>query len=181
MNDLVTGIAALVALLLFGLALVIVFDRARHGYARAEAQQRARRQSEHELNMRLEQVERAVAEQKPAILAARRQLQAIEEECAELKRSLDRTELPFSYTVVPMESRDMYARSWKFMARHPGLGVDQPEIEPAGQWEQGRMYAVAAENQTEARSVMDRLLPRHRGFVVVGSGEGATEPSAASK
>jgi hypothetical protein len=181
MNDLVTAIATLVALLLFGLAVMIVFDRARHGYGRAEAEQHARRQSEHEMALRLEQVERAIAEQKPAIVAAQRQLRQVQDECDELKRRLDGTELPFSYTVVPMESRDMYARSWRFTARHPSLGTDLPEVEPAGQWDQGRLYAVAAENQTEARSVMDRLLPRHRGFVVVNVGEALTEQPAAPK
>lgn len=180
MDELLTALSALIALILFGLALVIVVDRARLGYRRAEAEKAMRRQGQHELAMRLEQVERAIAEQKPAIAAVRRQLNETEMECAALKRQLDATEHPFGYTAVPMESRDMYARSWRFSARHPALGPDLPETHPAGQWGQGRLYVIAAENQAEARSVMDRLLPRHRGFVVVNVGEAPAEPSAPS-
>lgn len=180
MDDLLTALAALIALILFGLAFVIVVDRARIGYRRAENEKAMRRQGQHELAMRLEQVERAIAEQKPAIAAVRRQLNETVMECDALKRRHDATEYPFGYTAVPMESRDMYARSWRFSARHPALGADLPETQPAGQWGQGRLYVIAAENQAEARSVMDRLLPRHRGFVVVNAGEGQTqtEPSA---
>jgi hypothetical protein len=178
MDNLLTVLSALIALILFGLALVIVVDRARLGYRRAETEKTMRRQGQHELAMRLEQVERAIAEQKPAITAVRRQLAETAAECDALKRQLDSTEYPFGYTAVPMESRDMYARSWRFAARHAALGPDLPEIQPAGQWGQGRLYVVAAENQAEARSVMDRLLPRHRGFVVVNVGEAVPEPSA---
>ena len=176
MEELVTALAALIALLLFGLALAIVVDRARMGYRRAEYEKAMRRQGEHELSMRLEQLERAIAEQRPAIASARRQFTQMQDECDGLKRRLDSTEYPFAYTAVPMESRDMYARSWRFSARHPSLGADLPEIEPAGQWGQGRLYVVAAENQAEARSLMDRLLPRHRGFVVMNVGEAPAEP-----
>lgn len=181
MDELLTVLAAVIALILLGLAFVIVVDRARIGYRRAENEKAIRRQGQHELAMRLEQVERAIAEQKPAIAAVRRQLSEIEMECDALKRRLDATEYPFGYTVVPMESRDMYARSWRFSVRHPALGPELPETQPAGQWGQGRLYVVAAENQAEARSVMDRLLPRHRGFVVVNAGEAQapTEPPAA--
>lgn len=180
--DLLTVLSTLIALLLFGLALGIVIDRARLGYRRAENEKAMRRQGQHELAMRLEQVERAIAEQKPAIAAVRRQLTEVEAECGALKRGLDSTEYPFAYTVVPMESRDMHARYWRFTARHAALGADLPETEPAGQWGQGRLYVIAAENQAEARSVMDRLLPRHRGFVVVNVGEaqGQAESSAPS-
>jgi len=178
--DLLTVLSVLIALLLFGLALGIVIDRARIGYRRAESEQAMRRQGQHELAMRLEQVERAIAEQKPAIAAVRRQLTEVEGDCAALKRKLDETEYPFAYTAVPMESRDMYARAWRFSARHAQLGADLPETQPAGQWKQGRLYTIAAENQAEARSVMDRLLPRHRGFVVVNVGEAPPEPAAPS-
>lgn len=182
MDDLLTILSAVIALILFGLALAIVVDRARLGYRRAETEKAMRRQGQHELAMRLEQVERAIAEQKPAITSVRRQLTEIEAECDALKRQLDSTEYPFGYTAVPMESRDMYARSWRFTARHAALGPDLPETQPAGQWGQGRLYVIAAENQAEARSVMDRLLPRHRGFVVVNVGEAQSqaEPPAAS-
>jgi hypothetical protein len=180
MDELLAALAFLIALLLFGLALVIVIDRARIGYRRAEAEKSGRRQREHELSMRLEQLERAIAEQRPAIAGVERQLAKVREECDTLKRRLDSTEYPFAYTVVPLESRDMYSRSWRFSARHPSLGADLPEIEPAGQWNQGRLYAVAAENQAEARSLMDRLLPRHRGFVVVNVGEAPPEATAPS-
>lgn len=176
MDDLLTVLSALIAFLLFGLALAIVVDRARIGYRRAEAEKAMRRQGEHELQMRLEQVERAIAEQKPAIAAVRRQLTDTQLECDALKRRLDATEYPFVYTAVPMESRDMYARSWRFSARHPALGPELPDTVPAGQWGQGRLYVIAAENQAEARSVMDRLLPRHRGFVVVNVGEAQSQP-----
>lgn len=176
--DLLTALSTLIALLLFGLALGIVVDRARLGYRRAENEKAMRRQGQHELAMRLEQVERAIAEQKPAIAAVRRQLTEVEAECGALKRGLDSTEYPFGYTVVPMESRDMHARSWRFTARHAALGADLPETLPAGQWGQGRLYVIAAENQAEARSVMDRLLPRHRGFVVVNVGEAPAEFAA---
>jgi hypothetical protein len=176
MDELLVALTSLVALLLFGLALAIVVDRARLGYRRAEAEKSMRRQSEHEMTMRLDQVDRAIAEQKPAIASVRRQLQDMQDECARLTQHLNNTELPFAYTAVPMESRDMYARSWRFAARHPSIGTGVPDSEPAGQWEQGRLYAVAAENQAEARSVMDRLLPRHRGFTVVNVGETAAEP-----
>lgn len=178
MADLLTVLSAVIALLLVGLALGIVVDRARLGYRRAETEQAIRRQGQQELTLRLEQVERAIAEQKPAIAAVQRQLTEIEAECDALKRQLDETEHPFGYTVVPMESRDMYARSWRFTARHAALGADLSETQPAGQWGQGRLYIVAAENQAEARSVMDRVLPRHRGFVVVNVGEAQAEPSA---
>lgn len=176
--DLLTALSVLIALLLFGLALGIVIDRGRLGYRRAETERAMRRQGQHELEMRLEQVERAIAEQKPAIAAVRRQLTEVEGDCAALKRKLDETEYPFIYTAVPMESRDMYARAWRFSARHAQLGADLPETQPAGQWKQGRLYTIAAENQAEARSVMDRLLPRHRGFVVVNVGEAPPEPAA---
>jgi hypothetical protein len=176
--DLLTALSVLIALLLFGLSLGIVIDRARLGYRRAESEQAIRRQGQHELAMRLEQVERAIAEQKPAIAAVRRQLTEVETDCAALKRKLDDTEYPFAYTAVPMESRDMHARAWRFSARHAQLGADLPQTQPAGQWKQGRLYTIAAENQAEARSVMDRLLPRHRGFVVVNVGEAPPEPAA---
>lgn len=171
MENLLAVLSVVIALILLGLAFAIVVDRARIGYRRAENEKAMRRQGQHELTMRLEQVERAIAEQKPAIAAVRRQLGETEAECASLKRRLDTTEYPFGYTAVPLESRDMYARSWRFSARHASLGADLPETQPAGQWGQGRLYVIAAENQAEARSVMDRLLPRHRGFVVVNAGE----------
>lgn len=169
--DLLTALTVLIALTLFGLALGIVLDRARQGYRRAENEKLMRRQGQQELAARLEQVERAIDEQRPAIAEIRSQLTETLLECETLKRQLDATEYPFGYTAVPMESRDMYARSWKFSARHPTLGADLPETTPAGQWGAGRLYVVAAENQAEARSVIDRLLPRHRGFVVVNAGE----------
>lgn len=177
MDGLVVGISVIVSLLLVGLALGIVVDRARNGIRRAEAEQAVRQQGEHELVMRLEQVERAIAEQRPAIASARRQLVEVQTECETLKRRLNETEYPFAYTAVPMDSRDLHARSWRFSARHPTLGADLPETDPAGQWGQGRLYVVAAENQAEARSLMDRLLPRHRGFVVVNSGEAPSDPA----
>lgn len=178
MDNLLAVLSTLIALLLFGLALGIVVDRARLGYRRAEIEKAMRRQGQHELTQRLEQVERAIAEQKPAIAAVRRQLIETVAECDALKRGLDSTEYPFAYTVVPMESRDMHARSWRFTARHAALGADLPETAPAGQWGSGRLYVIAAENQAEARSVMDRLLPRHRGFVVVNVGEAAADSPA---
>jgi hypothetical protein len=181
MGDIVGILGALIALLLFGLAMVIVIDRARMGWRRAENDKLGRRQRQQELSMRIEQAERAIAEQRPAIAAAQKQLAKLRAECDTLKEQLNRTEYPFGYTVVPMESRDMHARSWRFTARHPSLGADLPEVEPAGQWNQGRTYVIAAENQAEARSVMDRLLPRHRGFTVVNAGEAPPEAAPEQK
>ncbi|WP_341894099.1 hypothetical protein [Ferrovibrio terrae] len=178
MDGLVAALGAIIALLLFGLAAVIVIDRARNGYRRAEAEQTGRRNRQHELTMRLEQLERAVAEQRPAIAEVRRKVQQTKADCESLKAQLNATEHVFSYTAVPMESRDMHARPWRFSARHPTLGADLPDTVPAGQWNQGRPYVLTAENQAEARSVMDRLLPRHRGFMVVNMGEASSDAPA---
>lgn len=171
MDDLLAILGPLIALILSGLALVIIFDRGRAGLRRAEGEKYGRLYHLRELELRLDLAEKAIAEQRPAIQAAERQLADLKGECETLKAKLDSTELPFAYTVVPLESRDMYARSWRFTARHPSLGTDLPGTAPASQWDQGRAYILAAENQAEARSVMDRLLPRPRGFIVVNAGE----------
>lgn len=180
MDDLVTILGVLIALILFGLAIAIVADRARSGWRRAEGEKSGRQYHLRELELRLEQAQKAIAEQRPLIQAAERQLADLKSECDSVKARLDATELPFVYTAVPLESRDMYARSWRFTARHPMLGTDLPHSEPAGQWDQGRTYILAAENQAEARSVMDRLLPRQRGFVVVNAGEAVAAESPAA-
>lgn len=175
MDDLLTILAVVMGLLLTGLAVAIAVDRARMGLRRAESEKLGRRQRRQELTRRLEQLESAIAEQKTAITNVERDLNKATQENDALRKQLDSTQHVFNYTVVPLESGDMYARVFRFTARHPGLGGDAREPDPVAQWDQGRIYAVAASNLTEARSTVDRLLPRHRGFTVVNAGEAATE------
>jgi hypothetical protein len=175
MDELLPALAGLIALVLVGLAVMIAGDRAMQGWRRAENEKLGRRQRQHELSSRLEQLDRAIAEQAAAITTAERELERAKEENEKLKAQLDKTELPFLYTVVPLESRDMHARVFRFHARNPVLGAGVAPPDPLATWEQGRMYAVAATNQAEARSVVDRLMPRHKGFTVINAGEPAPE------
>lgn len=178
--DVVALLAGVIAMVLLGLALLIAGDRVRLGLRRADNEKLGRKQRQTELAARLEQLRRAIEEQATAIQAAERELTRAQEENDRLRAALDKTEHVFNYTAVPLESRDMYARVWRFTARHPVLGANLPAFDPAAQWNQGRLYAVAAANKAEARSAVDRLLPRQRGFVVVNAGEAPTAPQAAS-
>ena len=171
MDELLPILAGLIALVLVGLALMIGGDRALQGWRRAENEKLGRRQRQTELSSRLEQLDRAINEQAAAITTAERELARAQEENTRLRAELDKTELPFLYTVVPLESRDMHARVFRFHARNPVLGAGATPPDPLATWEQGRIYAVAATNQAEARSVVDRLLPRHKSFTVVNVGE----------
>lgn len=181
MDDVLPVLAGLIALVLGGLAVMIAGDRARMGMQRAQSEKLGRQYRQQELTARLEQVERAIAEQKEQIAVAERDMAKASQENDSLRAELNRTEYPFIYTVVPLDSRgDLHARTFRFSARHPVLGEGAVAPDPVAQWEQGRLYLVAASNQAEARSVIDRLLPRHRGFVVVNVGEAlseATEPT----
>lgn len=179
MDEVLPVLAGLIALVLGGLALVIAGDRVRMGTQRAQSEKLGRQHRQQELTARLEQVERAIAEQTELIAAAERDLARATQENDSLRAELDRTEYPFIYTAVPIDSRgDLHARTFRFSARHPALGEGAVPPDPVAQWEQSRMYLVAAANQAEARSVIDRLLPRHRGFVVVNVGEALSEATA---
>jgi len=172
MEEFLALLTGLIALILVGLAVVIAGDRARQGTLRAQAEKLGRQQRQQELTARLEQVERAIAEQEGLIAAAERELAKAVQENDGLRAGLDATEYPFVYTVVPLESRgDMYARSFRFIARQPAMAEGAVAPDPVAQWDTGRFYVVAATNQAEARSVVDRLLPRSKGFVVVNAGE----------
>jgi len=181
MDEVLPVLAGLIALVLVGLAVVIAGDRARLGTQRAQAEKLGRQYRQQELTARLDQVERAIAEQQEQITFAERDLAKATEENDALRATLNQTEYPFIYTAVPLDSRgDLHARTFRFNARHPVLGEGAIPPDPVAQWDQGRLYLVAAANQAEARSVIDRLLPRHRGFVVVNVGEAlsaAIEPS----
>lgn len=172
MEDFLPYIAGFITLIFLGLAAVIVIDRGRIGWRRAQQEQLEQQRRQKELSVRIDQLQRVIAEQKSEVAAAERKIAEAEEEVAAIQKQLDAKELPFLYTAVPLDSGDMYAQSWRFIARHGSLGADQPEHEPAAQWTIGRMYVVAAPNQAEARSLVDRLLPRHRGFTVTTIGEG---------
>ncbi len=178
MSEILPLLALMIALVLVGLAVIIAGDRARQGWNRAENEKLGRRQRQTELSARVEQLDKAIAEQTAAITAAERELDRARGENNTLRGSLDRTELPFIYTAVPMESRDMYARVFRFTARNPTLAGSAAAPDPLAQWDQGRMYAVAASNHAEARSVMDRLLSRQKGFNVVNAGETGPEAPA---
>lgn len=176
MDEFLALLTSLIALILVGLAVVIAGDRARQGTLRAQAEKLGRQQHQQELTARLDQIERACAEQEELIAAAERELAKAVRENDGLRAGLDATEYPFVYTVVPLESRgDMYARSFRFTARHPAMAEGAVPPDPVAQWESGRFYVVAATNQAEARSVVDRLLSRSKGFVVVNAGETTQE------
>jgi hypothetical protein len=175
MDDILPVLTGVIALALVGLAAFIAGDRARQGLQRAQYEKLSRQYRQQEMTARLEQVERASAEQEGLIEAAKREKAKADEENDALRASLDRTEYPFVYTVVPLDSRDMYIRIFRFTARHPTMAEGAVAPDPVAQWDQGRLYAVAAPNQAEARSVIDRLLPRHKGFVVVNAGEAGSE------
>lgn len=178
MDSYVPYIVVFIALILFGLAVVIVFERGRAGWRRAEQEKLGLQRRQQELTMRIQQLQLAISEQKRDGNALERQIGDLKQEVTTVQAQLDAKQLPFLYTAVPLESADMYAQSWRFVVRHGNLGADLPETEPAGQWAAGRLYIVAAQNQTEARSVLDRLFPRHRGFTITTLGSGAAADGA---
>src|SRR5690606_10288207 len=175
MDAVLPYVALAVVLALFGLTAAIVLDRGRRGWARAEAEVATRQRRLFEMNARTEQMHRAIEEQRGGIESLENQVRTLRQEAQTLQRQLDATELPFNYTAVPLASGDMYGPTWRFVARRPALGEVAESGRPAASWASGRIYIVGAVNQTEARSVMDRLLPRHRGFTIVAIGEAAAE------
>ncbi|HEX6957008.1 MAG TPA: hypothetical protein VF194_03405 [Ferrovibrio sp.] len=177
--DIIALITFAVILALILLVGFIVIDRGRTGWNRAAAEATMRRRQLADLAERTEMLARSIDEQKEAIEGKRRQLAGIEAELTTLKRDLDSRELPFRYTAVPIASGDMYGPNWRFVARQPALAEGCPPNHPAALWDAGRPYLVGAPNQSEARSAMDRLLPRHRGFVIVAVGAAVSNaPSA---
>lgn len=175
MDAVLPYIALAIVLALFGLTAAIVLDRGRRGWARAEAEVATRQRRLFEMNARTEQMHRAIDEQRNGIEALENQVRTLRQETETLQRQLDSAELPFNYTIVPPASGDMYGPTWRFVARQPALGEAAEPGKPAASWSSGRVYIVGAPNQTEARSVMDRLLPRHRGFTISAIGEAAAE------
>lgn len=175
MDAVLPYVALAVVLALFGLTAAIVIDRGRKGWARAEAEVATRQRRLTDMVSRTEQMRRAIEEQRGGIEGLERQARILRQETDALRRQLDSTELPFAYTTVPLASGDMYGPTWRFVARHAALGEAAAPGNPAASWNSGRVYIVGAPNQTEARSVMDRLLPRHRGFTITAIGEAAAE------
>lgn len=168
--DLIALITIAVVIALVVLICVIVIDRGRSGWNRAEAEAVMRRRQLQDIADRAEQLQSSIKELNETIGARERQRNGLQQEIEGLKKDLDNRELPFRYTAVPAASGDMYGPTWRFIARQPVLAQGAPPEHPAGQWEQGRSYIVGAVNQPEARSIMDRLLPRHRNFVIVAVG-----------
>jgi hypothetical protein len=168
--DLIAVITAAVVIALVFLGGFIGVDRLRTGWARAEAAAVMRRRQLQDVADRTEQLRSSIAELSDTIAARERQCSDLRLEAEKLKRDLDSRELPFRYTAVPIASGDMYGPTWRFVARQPALAEGAAPDHPAAQWGQGRGYIVGAVNQPEARSIMDRLLPRHRNFTIVAVG-----------
>ena len=168
--DLVALITAAVVIALVLLVAFIAIDRARMGWSRAAAEATMRRRQLQDVADRTEQLRRSIEELGGTIAGQERKCDALRQETEALKRDLDSRELPFRYTAVPIASGDMYGPTWRFIARQPALSEGAAPFHPAEQWEKGKPYIVGAVNQPEARSAMDRLLPRHRGFVIVAVG-----------
>lgn len=175
MDAILPYVALIVVLALFGLTAAVVLDRGRRGWARAEAEVATRHRRLFEMTARTDQMRRAVDEQRNGIEALEQQARTLRQETDTLRRQLDSAELPFNYTIVPLASGDMYGPTWRFIARQPALGEAATPGNPAASWASGRVYIVGAPNQTEARGVMDKLLPRHRGFTIAALGEAAAE------
>ena len=175
MDAILPYVALAIVLAVFGLTAAVVLDRGRRGWARAESEVATKRRRLFEMNARAEQMRRAIEEQRGGIEALEQQARSLRQETDALRRQLDAAELPFNYTIVPLASGDMYGPTWRFIARQPALGEAAIPGNPAASWASGRVYIVGAPNQTEARSVMDRLLPRHRGFTITAIGEAAAE------
>lgn len=175
MDAVLPYIALAIVLALFGLTAAIVIDRGRRGWARAEAEVATRQRRLSEMKARADQMRRAIEEQRDGIENLEKQYRSLRDETELLRRKLDAAELPFLYTAVPLASGDMYGPTWRFTARQPALGEAATPGSPAAAWSEGRFYIVGAPNQTEARTVMDRLLPRHRGFTIQTVGEAAAE------
>jgi len=168
--DLVALITFAVIIALIILVGGIVLDRGRAGWARAAAEATMRRRQLQDMADRADLLLRNISEQTEAITNRLSRISELETEVAGLRSDLDGRELPFRYTAVPIASGDMYGPTWRFVARQPALAEGCPPTHPAAQWDAGRSYIVGAVNQSEARSTMDRLLPRHRGFVIVAAG-----------
>lgn len=170
MPDLVSILAVVIILALVGLTLAIVIDRGRMGWARAAAETTARRRQYEDMAERIRHMDRVMEEQKADLVNKEGKAAELAREIETIKAQLDSRELPFRYTTVPIASGDMYGPTWRFVARQPALAEGAAADHPAAQWDTGRTYIVATVNQSEARSVMDRLLPRHRGFTIVAVG-----------
>jgi hypothetical protein len=168
--DLIAIITAAVVIALVFLVGFIAIDRVRTGWNRAEAEATMRRRQLQDAADRAKQLQNSTVELTEAIAGRQRKCDELRLEIDKLKRDLDSRELPFRYTAVPIASGDMYGPSWRFVARQPALAEGAAPDHPAAQWIQGRSYIVGAVNQSEARSAMDRLLPRHRNFVIVAVG-----------
>lgn len=170
MPDLVTLLAIVIILALVGLTLAIVIDRGRMGWARAEAEITARQRRYEDMAERIEHMRRVIGEQNADLVAKEGKAADLKREIETLKTQLDNQELPFRFTSVPIASGDMYGPTWRFVARQPALAEGASPDHPAASWDAGRSYIVASVSQSEARSTMDRLLPRHRGFTIVAVG-----------
>ncbi|MFN4311411.1 MAG: hypothetical protein ACK4FK_12570 [Ferrovibrio sp.] len=170
MSDIISILAIVIILALVGLTLAVVIDRGRMGWGRAAAEATARRRQYEDMAERIQHMERVIEEQKTDLVNKEGKAGELGREIEKIKTDLDSRELPFRYTTVPIASGDMYGPTWRFVARQPALAEGAAPDHPAAQWDAGRTYIVATVNQSEARSVMDRLLPRHRGFNIVAVG-----------
>lgn len=170
MDDLIPILTLGIVLILLGLTAALVIDRGRIGWGRAASEAVARQRRHQDMVLRVEQMERSIAQLKAELTTGEGKATALATEIGSLRQGLDTRELPFRYTVVPTASGDMYGPSWRFVARHPSLGQGGDPDHPAAQWDAGRPYIVGSLNQSEARSIVDRLLPRHRGFTIVAVG-----------
>lgn len=178
-STIITIVIAGVDLILVGLAIALIFDRLGTAMARANAansQEDARR---HTAEMEAERLATAIEEQKKAITGKERTIAKLRAEIAQLEREFDRIDTDFVYTPVPVEGSDASQPAWRFRVRHPRLGDGVAPPQPASAWETGRMYVAAATNQNEARSILERALPRNRGFDIVTLGP-LNEKDAAS-
>lgn len=173
MSELVLeALAGIIDVLLLGCAIGILASRVRDGQMRARQAALVIEQQCRQARSRADQLGRAIQENEAMIAAEERRLKELEEEIAVLTKNLDATELPFNYTVIPPGSGDLHARAWRFLVCNPGLACRSAESEPAARWREGRYYLVAAGNQSESRSIMDRSLLQRHGFTITALSDG---------
>lgn len=170
MDDILSQLPLLIGLLLALLAFLIAADNVRRGLGRADADLSAKRQQVGYTVAKTEEMQRTLREVEAATTDLRDKIARQQSENAMLSAQLDSQELPFEYTVVAADSGDMYSTVWPYVARHPQLAEGAPPDHPAAQWATGRRYVVGSASQTDGRDILDRQIPRARGFDVLAVG-----------
>jgi len=172
-EDILIYVVLLIDVTLLGISGMLVMDRVRVGYNRAEEQLREEARRHRSAIAEVDRVAAAVEEQRSAITTSSRIVGNLRAEVTILEREAETEDKPFIYSVTATSGADFYAPIWRFIAKHPDLGEGCSSLsDPASQWILGRPYVVAAPTQTEARSLVDRMLPRNRGFTVEADGQG---------